>query len=289
MRFVAFDHAGAARLGVVEGDNVIDLAEAAPDLPQELGALIRGGAASLAAAGKAAKAAKATARRPLRGLRFLPPIAHPGKIICLGLNYVDHAAEGGHARPTYPSFFLRCDTSLAAHGEAVPRPRASAQVDYEAELVAVVGRTARHVAKSDALSYIAGYSCFNDVSIRDYQRKTTQWTIGKNFDKTGPFGPWFVTADELPPGAAGLSIESRLNGKVMQHANTSDMLFPVDETVALLTECVTLEPGDLLVMGTPAGVGHARKPPVWMKDGDTIEIEIEKIGVLSNPVKDEAG
>ncbi|MBV9522397.1 MAG: fumarylacetoacetate hydrolase family protein [Alphaproteobacteria bacterium] len=288
MRILSFDHAGAARLGVIEGDTVVDLAATAPDLPRDLGALISGGPAALAGAGAAAKAAPPTARRPLAGLRFLPPLRHPGKIICLGLNYVDHAAEGGHARPTYPSFFLRCDTSLAAHGEAVLRPRVSAQVDYEAELVAVVGRTARHVAKADALSYIAGYSCFNDVSIRDYQRKTSQWTIGKNFDKSGPFGPWFVTADELPPGAAGLTIESRLNGKVMQHANTSDMLFPVDETVALLTQCLTLEPGDLLVMGTPAGVGHARKPPVWMKEGDTIEIEIEKIGVLRNPVKDEA-
>ncbi len=133
----------------------------------------------------------------------------------------------------------------------------------------------------------SGYSCFNDGSVRDYQRKTSQWTIGKNFDKTGGFGPWFVTADELPPGAVGLTIESRLNGQVMQHANTRDMIVPVAETVALLTECLTLEPGDLLVMGTPAGVGHARKPPVWMKEGDTIEIEIEKIGVLSNPIKDE--
>ena len=162
-------------------------------------------------------------------------------------------------------------------------------MDYEAELVAVVGRRARHVASADALASIAGYSCFNDVSIRDYQRKTSQWTIGKNFDRTGPFGPCFVTADELPPGATGLTIESRLNGQVMQHANTSDMLFPVDETVALLSQCMTLEPGDLIVMGTPAGVGHARKPPVWMKDGDTIEVEIERIGVLRNPVKDEAG
>ena len=150
------------------------------------------------------------------------------------------------------------------------------EFDFEAELVAVVGRRAHHVAKADALSYIAGYSCFNDGSVRDYQRKTSQWTIGKNFDKTGGFGPYFVTADELPPGAAGLTIESRLNGEVMQHANTSSMLVPVAETVELLTECLTLEPGDLLVMGTPAGVGHARKPPVWMKDGDTIEIEIER-------------
>jgi acylpyruvate hydrolase len=287
MRLAAFEHAGTARLGVVEGDSVIDLAEAAPDLPRDLAGLIRAGAAGFAAAAQVARTARPSNRRPIAGLRFLPPIAHPGKIICLGLNYADHAKEGGHAKPEYPSFFMRCATSLVAHGEAMLCPQASIQLDYEAELVAVVGRTARHVAKDKAFDYIAGYSCFNDGSVRDYQRKTSQWTIGKNFDKTGGFGPWFVTADELPPGAAGLTIESRLNGHVMQHANTRDMIVPVAETIALLTECLTLEPGDLLVMGTPAGVGHARKPPVWMKVGDTIEIEIEKIGILSNPIKDE--
>src|SRR5690606_36798977 len=156
-----------------------------------------------------------------------------------------------------------------------------------AELAAVIGRRARHVSAEDALQYVAGYSCFNDASVRDYQRKTAQWTIGKNFDATGAFGPFFVTADELPPGAQGLRISTRLNGEVMQDANTGDMLFPVAETIALLTECMTLEPGDVLVMGTPAGVGHARKPQVWMKDGDVVEIEIEGIGVLRNPIVDE--
>jgi acylpyruvate hydrolase len=287
MRLVSFEHAGMARLGLIESDTVIDPSEAAPNLPRDLAGMIRAGASSFAAAAQAVKTARHAARHALKGLKFLPPIQLPGKIICLGLNYADHAAEGGHAKPEYPSFFLRCTTSLAAHGEALLRPQCSEKFDYEAELVAIVGRRAHHVAKADALDYIAGYSCFNDGSVRDYQRKTSQWTIGKNFDKTGGFGPYFVTADDLPPGAAGLTIESRLNGQVMQHANTSNMLVPVAETVELLTECLTLEPGDLLVMGTPAGVGHARKPPVWMKDGDTIEIEIEEIGVLSNPIKDE--
>lgn len=286
MRIVTFEHQGAPRLGVVDGDAVVDLAEAAPDLPRELGALLRR-ESGLAAAAAAAKSAKTAARRALKGLRLLPPVGNPGKIVCLGLNYVDHAAEGGHAKPTYPSLFLRCTSSLCGHGAPIVRPRCSTSLDYEAELVAVVGRTARHVKKGNALAVIAGYSCFNDASVRDYQRKTTQWTIGKNFDATGAFGPWFVTADELPPGATGLAIRSKLNGQVMQDANTSDMLFPVDETVALLTECMTLEPGDLLVMGTPAGVGYARKPPVWMKPGDTIEIEIERVGTLSNPIRDE--
>jgi acylpyruvate hydrolase len=287
MRLIAFEEAGHPRLGVVERDGVVDLERAAPELPRDLLGLIRAGDAAFAAAAGAAAKAGAASRRPLAGLRFRPPIENAGKILCLGLNYVDHAAEGGHAKPDYPSLFMRCNTSLVAHGEAILRPRASSQLDYEAELVAVIGRTARHVAVRDALSHIAGYSCFNDASLRDYQRKTSQWTIGKNFDRTGAFGPCFVSADALPPGAAGLAIRSRLNGRVMQDANTGDMIFPVAETVALLSECLTLEPGDLLVMGTPAGVGYARKPPVWMKDGDTIEIEIEGIGVLANPIRDE--
>lgn len=288
MRLVAFDRAGTANLGVLAGETVIDLAQAAPNLPRDLVGLIRAGIAGFSAADRAVRAAPAAARIPLAGLRFRPPVENAGKIICLGLNYVDHAAEGGHAKPEYPSLFLRVHSSLVAHGEAIVRPSVSHQLDYEAELLAIVGRTVpRHTAVKDALPYIAGYSCFNDGSVRDFQRKTTQWTIGKNFDRTGGFGPWFVTADELPPGAAGLAIESRLNGKVMQKANTSDMLFPVAETVALLSACLTLEAGDLLVMGTPAGVGYARKPPVWMKAGDVIEIAIEGIGVLSNPIADE--
>jgi len=289
MRLVTFDRSGAARLGVCIGDSVVDLSLAAPDQPRDLIALIHAGKDAFAAAERAARNAPATARTPLTYVKFLPPVPHPGKIICLGLNYVDHATEGGHAKPTYPSFFMRMATSLTGHGEPILRPPCSIQLDYEAELAVVVGRTARHVSQADALDIVAGYSCFNDGSIRDYQRKTGQWTIGKNFDRTGGFGPWMVTPDEVPAGAAGLSIQSRLNGQVMQNANTRDMLFPVAETIALLTECLTLEAGDVIVMGTPAGVGHARKPPVWMKQGDTIEIEIEGIGVLANPIRDEAG
>jgi 2-keto-4-pentenoate hydratase/2-oxohepta-3-ene-1,7-dioic acid hydratase in catechol pathway len=288
MRLVTFDQNGTVRLGVCVGDSVVDLSKAAPDLPRDLTGLIRAGKDTFAAAERAAKNAPAAARIALAQLKFLPPVTHPGKIICLGLNYVDHAAEGGHAKPSYPSFFMRVATSLTGHREPIVRPQCSTQLDYEAELAVVVGRRARHVKEADALGVVAGYSCFNDGSIRDYQRKTGQWTIGKNFDCTGGFGPWMVTPDELPAGAAGLSIQSRLNGQVMQNANTRDMLFPVAETIVLLTECLTLEPGDVIVMGTPAGVGFARKPPVWMKQGDTIEIEIEGIGVLGNPVRDES-
>jgi 2-keto-4-pentenoate hydratase/2-oxohepta-3-ene-1,7-dioic acid hydratase in catechol pathway len=203
------------------------------------------------------------------------------------LNYADHAKEGGHDKPEYPSFFMRGPSSLVAHNHPIIRQPVSDTLDYEAELVAIVGHRARHVKQADALAVIAGYSVFNDGSIRQYQRKTSQWTIGKNFDDTGGFGPEFVTADELPPGASGLRIQSRLNGKVMQDAVTSDMLFDVKETIALLTECLTLEPGDLIVMGTPGGVGHARKPPVFMKHGDVCEIEIEQVGLLRNPIVDD--
>lgn len=288
MRFTSFDKNGKATLGFRVGDDVVDLKAADPSLPDDLLGFLRAGPAAFDKAATVASSADASLRQPFAGLKFHPLIENPGKIVCLGLNYADHAAEGGHAKPDYPSVFMRGPTSLVAHNEPIIRPRCSEQLDYEAELVAIVGKKGKHVSQDDALDYIAGYSIFNEGSIREYQRKTSQWTAGKNFDATGGFGPEFVTADELPPGAEGLRIQSRLNGNIMQDANTSMMLFDVKETVALLTEFMTLEPGDVLVMGTPAGVGHARKPPLWMKDGDVCEIEIEQIGILHNPIKDEA-
>jgi 2-keto-4-pentenoate hydratase/2-oxohepta-3-ene-1,7-dioic acid hydratase in catechol pathway len=179
---------------------------------------------------------------------------------------------------------MRANTSLMAAGEPMVRPRASERLDYEAELMLIIGKGGRHISEAEALDHVFGYTTFNDGSVRDFQRKTHQWTPGKNFDSTGPVGPIVVTPDELPPGASGLRIQSRLDGEIMQDANTSDMMFPVVETIAILSEYTTLEPGDLIAMGTPKGVGHARKPPVFMKPGQTIEIEIEGIGVLANPV-----
>ncbi len=223
----------------------------------------------------------------IQGVQFIPLIDRPGKIICLGLNYADHAAEGGHAKPEYPAFFMRGPSSLAAHLQPMIRPKVSDKFDYEAELAFVVGKKARHLTAANALQYIAGYSAFNDGSLRDYQRKSSQWTIGKNFDATGGFGPWLVTPDELPPAADGLRIQSRLNGQIMQDANTKNFLCGIVQTLVLLTECMTLEPGDVVITGTPAGVGYARKPPVFMQAGDTIEIEIDGVGVLSNPIIDE--
>jgi 2-keto-4-pentenoate hydratase/2-oxohepta-3-ene-1,7-dioic acid hydratase in catechol pathway len=220
-------------------------------------------------------------------ITFKPPIERPGKIVCMGLNYADHAKEGGNARPEYPSFFMRGPSSLTAHLSPIVRPKVSDKLDYEAELAFVVGKTARHCTLENALDCVAGYSVFNDGSIRDYQRKTNQWTIGKNFDQTGAFGPWLVTPDELPSGCDGLNIQSRLNGQVMQNANTKDFLWGVAETIVLISECMTLEPGDVVITGTPAGVGYARTPPVFMKPGDICEIEIESIGILRNTIADE--
>jgi 2-keto-4-pentenoate hydratase/2-oxohepta-3-ene-1,7-dioic acid hydratase in catechol pathway len=225
--------------------------------------------------------------QPLAGVNFIPLVDKPSKIICLGLNYADHAAEGGHARPEYPAFFMRGASSMVGHHAPMIRPKVSDKFDYEAELAFVVGKRARHLTEQNALDYVAGYSAFNDGSLRDYQRKSTQWTIGKNFDGTGAFGPWLVTPDELPRAADGLRIQSRLNGQIMQDANTKNFLWGIVETLVLITECMTLEPGDVVITGTPAGVGYARRPPVFMKQGDIIEIEIDGIGVLSNPVVDE--
>lgn len=217
-------------------------------------------------------------------VQWLMPLARPGKLICLGLNYAAHAAEGGRPAPEYPAFFMRGASSLTAHRAPLLRPRVSEQLDYEAELAVVIGRQARHLTAHQALSVVAGYACFNDGSLRDYQRRSSQWTIGKNFDATGGFGPWLVPASELPPGAHGLKIQARLNGKVMQSDDTSHMMVSVAQALVLLTEAMTLEPGDVIAMGTPAGVGFARTPPVWMVPGDLIEIDIEGVGVLANTV-----
>ncbi|AZG08152.1 5-oxopent-3-ene-1,2,5-tricarboxylate decarboxylase [Pigmentiphaga sp. H8] len=287
--FVSYTLPGqdTVRIGVVADGSVAEIADSGhPFKPGALAALAAQGPQAMR---EAADRALAGAKRvPLAEVRLLPPVPQPGKIICLGLNYADHAAEGGNAKPSYPSFFMRGATSLIAHGAPLLRPGVSDKLDFEAELAVVIGKRARHLTPEDALSAVAGYACFNDATLRDYQRRTAQWTIGKNFDGTGAFGPWLVPADAVPPGASGLKIESRLNGRVMQSDNTSNMLFPVAETLCLLTEALTLEPGDVIAMGTPAGVGYARKPPVWMQPGDRIEIEIEGLGILANTVKDDA-
>jgi acylpyruvate hydrolase len=278
---IAVQPGGPAQWAVQQGQELLGLGENIPAGEQDMAwrqLMMEGVSASLLAKAQRLDPAK---------VEWRMPIARPGKVICLGLNYAAHAAEGGNAKPEYPSFFMRGATSLIAHQTPLVRPRASEKLDFEAELAVVIGQRARHLTEAEALGAVAGYACFNDGTLRDYQKRTSQWTIGKNFDGTGAFGPWLVPAADLPPGAQGLKIESRLNGQVMQSDNTSHMIVTVAHALALLTEVLTLEPGDVVAMGTPAGVGYARTPPVWMKPGDRIEIDIENVGLLSNPVVQE--
>jgi acylpyruvate hydrolase len=290
MKIVGFETTGGPRLGLVEGDEVIDLQEVDNTIPGDLAEVLRRSNGDLSALQDAAKRARAAARRPLKGLRFGLPVARPGKVICLGLNYLEHVKEGSQRDniPKFPTIFMRGNSSLVAHGQPIIRPKVSETLDYEAELIFVIGRRAKHLTLEKAYTCIAGYSCGNEGSVREFQRKTSQWDMGKNFDRTGGFGPWMVTADELPAGGKGLKIQTRLNGQVMQSDNTDNMMFPLAETIAYVTQGITLEPGDVVFTGTPSGVGHARKPnPVWMKQGDTCEIDIEGVGVLSNPIENE--
>jgi acylpyruvate hydrolase len=287
MRLFSFEKNGVPAIGYRQAHRCVDLSIAAPDLPKDLLSLIEAGPEALEKAATAGASAGDAAEVAEADINYLPLIQRPPKIICIGRNYAAHAKEGGAEPPTYPEIFYRGATSLIGHNQPIIRPECSDKLDYEAELVAIVGKTARHVSADDALDYVAGYSLFNDATLRDYQRKSTQWTIGKNFDGTGAFGPDFVSADELPAGAHGLQILTRLNGRVMQNANTEDFIFPVADLIVKLSECMTLEPGDVIVTGTPAGVGYARTPPVFMKDGDTCEIEIEGVGTLVNRVKNE--
>jgi 2-keto-4-pentenoate hydratase/2-oxohepta-3-ene-1,7-dioic acid hydratase in catechol pathway len=290
MKIVGFAADKGTRLGVVEGDVVIDLQAVDASLPGDLGAALQRTNGDTKVFSDLAKKATASTRRPLAGLKYTLPVAHPGKIICLGLNYLTHVKEGPQRDnvPTYPSIFFRMLSSLVPHLTPLMRPRESIQLDYEGELIAIVGKRAKHLTLENAADCIAGYSCGNEGSVREFQRHTTQWGMGKNFDRTGSIGPWMVTADELPRAAKGLKVMTRLNGNTMQSDNTDNMMFPLPELLVYLTRGMTLEPGDVIFTGTPSGVGHARKPgPVWMKAGDTAEVEVEGIGILRNPIEDE--
>ena len=224
----------------------------------------------------------------LNAVRILPPVPKPPKILCVGLNYDDHLAESGLKKPVYPEIFGRFATSLIAHGEPIRRPRESSTLDYEAELAVVIGRGGRRIQRDRALDHVAGYSLFNDATIRDFQLRTPQWTMGKNFDGTGAFGPWLVTPDAVPPGANRLRIQGRLNGRVMQDTSTHKLIFDVPALIELISVAISLEPGDVIITGTPGGVGAARKPPVYMQPGDVFDVEIERMGVLSNTVQSES-
>ena len=284
MRLLTFSHDDVVQVGVRSGDNVIPLQQLSSNLPTSLRGLLEAGAIPAVAD---MLATASVAGIPVDDIHYEPLIPDPGKIICIGRNYAAHAAEGGAETPSYPEIFFRGATSLVAHDAPIIRPQCSTSLDYEGELALVIGSACRHANNDDALSYVAGYTLFNDATLRDYQRFSSQWTIGKNFDGTGAFGPELVTVDELPEGAAGLPLTTTLNGQVMQDGNTDDLVFPIRQLIVLLSECMTLEPGDVVVTGTPAGVGYARTPPVWMTAGDRIEIHVPGVGTLANTIEDE--
>lgn len=286
MRFASIRCAGRAALAVSTegGMEARGIFADESDYPGDLATLIAGGRDCLAAGGLKLQKAAAI---DMAAVQYMPPLPAPGKIICVGLNYADHSAESGFKVPTYPTIFGRFASSLIGHGAPIVRPLVSKQLDYEGEFVAVIGTGGRDIPRISALSHVAGYSLFNDASIRDYQFKAPQWTMGKNFDDTGAFGPWFVTEDELPPGAKNLRLQTRLNGQIVQDTSTNDLIFDVASLVSILSEAFTLEAGDIIVTGTPGGVGLARTPPLWMKPGDVCEVEMEGLGILSNHIVDQ--
>jgi len=290
MKIVGFETNNGVRLGLVDGDTVVDLQAVDASVPSDLGEWLRMSNGDLKPLAAIAAKAPASARRPLDSIKYALPVARPGKIVALGLNYLDHVKEGPQRDniPKFQSIFFRMLSSLTPHLHPLMRPKKSIQFDYEGELVVIIGKRAKHLTLENAADCVAGYTIGNEGSIREYQRHTTQWGMGKNFDRSGSVGPWMVSADELPRGGKGLKLETRLNGKVMQSSNTDMFMFPVAESLVYLTEGMTLEPGDILFTGTPSGVGHARKPePVWMKAGDVAEVEIQGIGTLRNSIEDE--
>ncbi|MCW5832629.1 MAG: fumarylacetoacetate hydrolase family protein [Labilithrix sp.] len=271
-------------VGARRADGIVNLNAAIPSLPRDVGALLRAPDYDLRRIAEVVERTAAGSLLRPGDVTFRPVIPAPGKLLCLGLNYVEHAKESAHQKPDYPVVFGRYPTSLVGHDEPLVLPSVSSHFDYEAELVVVIGKTGRRIARDRALDHVAGYTLLNDGSIRDYQVRTAQWTIGKNFDATGALGPELVTPDELPPGAEGLVLRGTLNGAVMQEANTSDMIFDVADAIAILSEAMTLEAGDMIATGTPGGVGFARKPPVYMKPGDVFEVHVERVGTLRNRI-----
>lgn len=282
MRFATIRSSGSVCLATPSEDGLFVLFPDSPAYRGDLDQIVATGAPALAIVHDAIL--RYGRRRLLGEVEFLPPLRRPAKIICVGLNYVDHTAESGFVQPEYPTLFARFASSLAGDGQALIRPDVSEQFDYEGELAVVIGRGGRDIPRDTALDHVLGYSVFNDVSVRDFQFKSPQWTAGKNFDGTGVFGPFLVTADELPPGCKGLMLETRLNGKMVQRAPIGDMVFDVAELISILSAFMTLEPGDVIVSGTPAGVGMAHKPPLWMRPGDRVEVEIGGLGTLSNRI-----
>ncbi|MBP7564699.1 MAG: fumarylacetoacetate hydrolase family protein [Burkholderiaceae bacterium] len=282
MRLISFNHGGKDSYGVVNGDRVLDLGPLLGDRAPDLKSLIAGDL--LQAAAHAAETHAPTL--DLAALTLLPVIPNPGKIVCIGLNYGEHVRETGREITENPTMFLRVPESQVGHGQDIVRPAESHRLDYEGEIAVVIGRGGRRISEADAWSHIAGYACYNEGSIRDWQVSTSQWTAGKNFFRTGAFGPWMVTADEIAPGQR-MTLVTRLNGQEMQRATTDMMIHGIPRQIAYISAFTPLAPGDVIVTGTPGGVGNKRNPQVFMKPGDVVEIEVDAIGVLRNGIRDE--
>ena len=280
MRLVSFRHAGAHKIGAAVDGGIVDLSARSGNRWASLRAVL-----AAKALGELAVATKgAVADFKMDEVVLLPVVPDPDKILCIGLNYASHVGEVGRQLPTVPSVFSRLHNTLVAHGGDIVRPRASIDFDFEGELAIVIGTRCRHVSRASALSVVAGYTCFLDGSVRDFQKHSV--TAGKNFPATGPLGPWMVTTDEIPDPQR-LKLETRLNGKTVQHDTTDHMIFDVATIIEYLSTVTWLEPGDISATGTPDGVGAGRKPPLWMRDGDKVEVEISGIGTLGVNVIDE--
>ncbi|UVM52805.1 fumarylacetoacetate hydrolase family protein [Pseudomonas sp. B21-015] len=282
MKLASFIVQGRSSYGVVEGDQIIDLESLKPTLGSDLKQAIGHNRLNELTAARLVS----LPRIPLADVTFLPVIPNPGKVLCIGINYATHVRETGREMPTYPMIFTRFADSQTAHLQPIVRPTASHKLDFEGELAVVIGKAARHVKHADALDYVAGYACYNDGSVRDWQKHTIQFVPGKNFPNTGGFGPWLVTGDEIGD-PQDLELTTRLNGEVMQHTRTSDMIFDVRQLIEYCSTFTELAPGDVIVTGTTGGVGAFREPPVWMKPGDQVEVEIARIGTLRNSIVDE--
>ncbi len=281
MKFASFKINGATSWGLIDGAEAVDLGALTPDRFPDLKSVIAAGTL----AEVAALAAKAT-RHPLANITWLPVIPNPDKILCIGLNYETHRRETGRSEVENPTVFGRFANSQTGHLANIIRPRVSKDLDFEGELAVIVGKPGRYISRAAAWDHIAGYACYNEGSVRDYQRHTHQFTPGKNFPETGAFGPWMVTPDEA--GDLGpLRLQTRLNGQVVQDATISQMIFDIPRQIEYCSSFTRLEPGDVIATGTPGGVGSRRTPPLWMKPGDVVEVEIDRIGLLRNGIADE--
>ena len=282
MKVASYLSGGRPAYGVVRGDGLVTVSNKLSQKYPTLCAVLKAGALHALATAAAGEAADTK----IKDVTFLPVVWDPDKILLVGLNYEAHRIETGRDKTEHPSIFTRFTSAQVGHNQPIVRPKVSERLDFEGELALVIGRTGRYIPRANALDYVAGYACYNDGSVRDWQRHTTQFTPGKNFPKTGGFGPYLVTPEEVGD-VQNLELETRLNGKVVQKTNTGDMTYTVAHCIEYISGFTELMPGDVISTGTPSGVGAARKPPLWMKAGDTVEVEISKVGLLSNPSADE--